>query len=189
MPKIDQVTTRGGDKGKTSLVDGSRVAKSSLRVRAYGTVDELNSCLGLVRCEMLPEEILKRVLIIQNELFDLGSELATPTDSTEADRVPNIRQYQIDLLEGWLEEANQRLRPAKNFILPGGSRAAAQLHIARTVARRAERELVAFIESGAEVNPCCLKFLNRLSDLCFVWARFCNNRGQDDILWQPGPHR
>ncbi|HKJ04031.1 MAG TPA: cob(I)yrinic acid a,c-diamide adenosyltransferase [Geopsychrobacteraceae bacterium] len=189
MPKIDRVTTKGGDKGKTSLVDGSRVAKCSLRVCAYGTVDELNSCLGLVRCEVLPDEILKRLLMVQHELFDLGGELATPTASAEADHIPNIRQHQIDLLESWLEEANNQLQPAKNFILPGGSRAAAQLHIARTVARRAERKLVALIESGAEINPCCLKFLNRLSDLCFVWARLCNNCGQDDIFWKPGPHR
>jgi len=128
-------------------------------------------------------------LNIQNELFDLGGELATPADSAEADRIPNVRQYQIDLLESWLEEANSTLQPAKNFVLPGGTRAAAQLHVARTVARRAERELVALVESGVEVNSCCLKFLNRLSDLCFVWARLCNNHGQDDILWQPGPHR
>lgn len=189
MPEINRVTTKGGDKGKTSLVDGSRVPKCSLRVRSYGTVDELNSCLGLVRCEELPEGLLQKLLKIQNELFDLGSELATPPDSAEAERVPNVRQYQVDLLEGWLEEANSQLQPAKNFVLPGGTRAAAQLHIARTVTRRAERELVALMESGGEVNPCCLKFLNRLSDLCFVWARLCNNRGEDDILWQPGPHR
>lgn len=189
MPEIDRVTTRGGDKGKTSLVDGSRVAKCSLRVCAYGTVDELNSCLGLVRCEELPGDLLKKLLTIQNELFDLGSELATPTDSAEAGRIPNIRQYQIDLLESWLETANRQLQPAKNFVLPGGTRAAAQLHVARTVARRAEREVVALMESGAEINPCCLKFLNRLSDLCFVWARLFNNQGQGDILWQPGPHR
>lgn len=189
MPEIDRVTTRGGDKGKTSLVDGSRVAKCSLRVCSYGTVDELNSCLGLVRCEELPEGLRDKILLVQNELFDLGSELATPSDSTEAEQVPNIRQFQIDLLETWLNESNSQLQPAKNFILPGGSRAAAQLHVARTVARRAERELVALMESGSEINPCCLKFLNRLSDLCFVWARFCNNQGRDDILWQPGPHR
>ncbi|PLX92477.1 MAG: ATP:cob(I)alamin adenosyltransferase [Desulfuromonas sp.] len=189
MPKIDRVTTRGGDKGKTSLVDGSRVAKCAQRVCAYGTVDELNSCLGLVRCEELPPGVMEKILNVQNELFDLGSELATPADSPEAERVPNIRQYQIDLLESWLSEANDQLRPAENFVLPGGTRAAAQLHIARTVARRAERELVALMEEGAEVNPCCLKFLNRLSDLCFVWARLCNDRGRGDILWQPGPHR
>lgn len=189
MPKIDRVMTRGGDKGETSLVDGSRVAKCSQRVRAYGTVDELNSCLGLVRCEELPGELLEKLLILQNELFDLGSELATPAESEAAQRVPNIRQYQIDLLETWLTEANRQLEPARNFVLPGGTRASAQLHLARTVARRAERELVALVESGVEINPCCLKFLNRLSDLCFVWARFCNDRGRGDILWQPGPHR
>ncbi|MDT8419932.1 MAG: cob(I)yrinic acid a,c-diamide adenosyltransferase [Desulfuromonadales bacterium] len=189
MPQIDRVTTRGGDKGKTSLADGSRVAKCAQRVCTYGTVDELNSSLGLVRCEELPPGLMEKILNLQNELFDLGSELATPSDSPEAERVPNIRQYQIDLLESWLNEANAQLQPAKNFVLPGGTRAAAQLHIARTVARRAERELVALMEEDAGINPCCLKFLNRLSDLCFVWARLCNDRGREDILWQPGPHR
>lgn len=189
MPQIDRVTTKGGDKGSTSLVDGSRVPKCSLRVCAYGTVDELNSCLGLVRCEKLPEGLQEKILFVQNELFDLGSELATPSESTEAELVPNVRQFQIDTLESWLEETNAQLHPTENFILPGGTRAAAQLHVARTVTRRAERELVALMESGADINPCCLKFLNRLSDLCFVWARLCNDSGRGDILWKPGPHR
>lgn len=189
MPQIDRVTTKGGDKGQTSLVDGSRVPKCSLRVCAYGTVDELNSFLGLVRCEELPDGLQEKLLFIQNELFDLGSELATPAESPEAELVPNIRQFQIDQLENWLEETNSQLPATKNFVLPGGTRAAALLHVARTVTRRTERELVALIESGVEVNPCCLKFLNRLSDLCFVWARLCNDAGRSDILWKPGPHR
>ena len=137
----------------------------------------------------MPDGLPEKLITLQNVLFDLGGELATPEESPAAQRIPNIRQYQIDLLENWLNEANSQLQPAKNFVLPGGTRAAAQLHVARTVARRAERELVALVASGVEINPCCLKFLNRLSDLCFVWARLCNNRGRDDILWQPGPHR
>lgn len=185
----DRITTRGGDKGQTSLVDGSRVAKSSLRVNAYGTVDELNSVLGIVRCEQLPEGLSEKILQLQNELFDLGCELATPANSELAEKIPNVRQAQIDLLESWLEETNQQLEPAGNFVLPGGTRAAAALHLARTVTRRCEREVVALIESGVEVNPCCLRFLNRLSDLCFVWARLCNDNGRADIRWQPGPHR
>lgn len=189
MPKLDRIMTRGGDQGETSLADGSRVPKSSPRVKAYGTVDELNSVLGLVRCEALPEGLNEKLLQLQNELFDLGCELATPEGSELAGQIPNVRQFQIDLLESWLQEANRQLKPAHNFVLPGGSRAAASLHLARTVTRRCERELVALIETGAEVNPCCLRFLNRLSDLCFVWARLCNDNGKADILWQPGPHR
>ncbi len=189
MPKLDKIMTRGGDKGETSLVDGTRVAKCSQRVKTYGTVDELNSVLGMVRCEELPDGLNEKLLQLQNELFDLGCELATPTDSELADKIPNVRQFQIDMLESWLQETNQQLEPTNNFVLPGGTRAAATLHLARTVTRRCERELVALIESGAEINPCCLRFLNRLSDLCFVWARLCNDYGKADIRWQPGPHR
>ena len=189
MPKTDTVMTRGGDQGKTSLVDGSRIAKSSQRVRAYGTVDELNSVLGLARCEKLPKGMNEKLLQLQNELFDLGSELATPAESEIAERISHVQQSQIDLIETWLQETNQQLEPAHNFILPGGSRAAATLHLARTVTRRCERELVALVEAGDNINPCCLKFLNRLSDLFFVWARFCNDLGRADIRWQPGAHR
>ena len=189
MPKLDKIMTRGGDKGETSLVDGTRIAKCSPRVTAYGTVDELNSVLGMVRCEELPEGLNEKLLQLQNELFDLGCELATPADSELAEKIPNVRQFQIDLLEDWLNETNQQLEPANNFVLPGGSRGAATLHLARTVTRRCERELVALMETGVEINPCCLRFLNRLSDLCFVWARLCNDYGKADIRWQPGPHR
>ena len=189
MPKLDKIMTRGGDKGKTSLVDGTRVAKCSQRVTTYGTVDELNSVLGMVRCEQLPEGLNEKLLQLQNELFDLGCELATPAESELAGKIPNVRQFQIDLLESWLQECNAQLEPAENFVLPGGTRAAATLHLARTVTRRCERELVALLETGAEINPCCLKFINRLSDLCFVWARLCNDYGKADIRWQPGPHR
>jgi cob(I)alamin adenosyltransferase len=189
MPELDTIMTRGGDKGETSLVDGTRVAKCSQRVKAYGTVDELNSVFGMVRCEELPEGLNEKLLQLQNELFDLGCELATPVESEFTDKIPNVRQFQIDLLESWLQEANQQLEPAGTFVLPGGTRAAATLHLARTVARRCEREVVALVESGADVNSCCLKFLNRLSDLCFVWARLCNDFGRSDIRWQAGPHR
>lgn len=189
MPKLDKIVTRGGDKGETSLADGSRIAKCSQRVKTYGTVDELNAVLGLVRCEVLPAGLNEKLLQLQNELFDLGCELATPADSERAATIPNVRQFQVDLLEGWVKEATEQLQPAQNFVLPGGTRSAAALHLARTVARRCERELVALIETGAEINPCCLQFLNRLSDLCFVWARLCNDNGKSDITWQPGPHR
>lgn len=184
MPKLDEIMTRGGDKGQTSLVDGSRVSKASQRVKTYGTVDELNSVFGLVRCENLPENLTTKILYLQNELFNLGGELATPLESKFADRLPRIQQTHIDLLETWLEEARQQLSPAESFVLPGGTRAAALLHLARTVTRRCERELVTLMETDA-VNPACLGFINRLSDLCFVWSRLCNDSGATDILWNP----
>ncbi len=189
MPELDKIVTRSGDSGETSLADGSRVPKCSLRVEAYGTVDELNAVLGLVRCEQLPADLNDKLLQLQNELFDLGCELATPTDSERAESIPTVRQFQVNLLEQWVTEANRLLKPACNFVLPGGTRAAAALHLARTVARRCERQMVSLANSGETVNPCCLKFVNRLSDLCFVWARLCNDNGHDDIFWQPGPHR
>ncbi|MFO7766471.1 MAG: cob(I)yrinic acid a,c-diamide adenosyltransferase [Pelovirga sp.] len=188
MPKLDQIMTRGGDKGKTSLVDGRRVSKASQRVKTYGTVDELNSVLGLARCEELPPGIKDKLLQLQNELFNLGGELATPADSEQAARIPNVHQGQIDTLERWLEEDREKLIPAQNFVLPGGTRAAAVLHLARTVTRRCERELVSLAEMD-DINPLSLGFLNRLSDLCFVWARLCNDGGKADIFWQPGEHR
>lgn len=184
MPKLDEIMTRGGDKGETSLVDGSRVSKASQRVKTYGTVDELNAVFGLVRCEELPEDLTAKVLYLQNELFNLGGELATPLDSEFADRLPRIQQAHIELLENWLEKARQQLTAADSFILPGGTRAAALLHLARTVTRRCERELVTLMDTEA-VNPACLSFINRLSDLCFVWSRQCNANGTADILWQP----
>ncbi len=182
MPKLDKIMTRGGDQGQTSLVNGARVSKGSQRVNTYGSIDELNSILGVVRCEPLPEEIAAKLLQLQNELFNLGSELATPIDSDTYAQVPHMKQEQIDRLENWLEEARDILTPAANFILPGGTRAAANLHLARTVTRRCEREMVLLAETE-EINPLCLKFVNRLSDLCFVWARLCNDYGKADIYW------
>ena len=184
MPKLDQIMTRGGDKGTTSLVDGTRVSKSSQRVKTYGTVDELNAVFGLVRCEELPDGLESRILQLQNELFNLGGELATPVDCEYAGKLPQIKPSQVERLENWLEEAREKIEPADNFILPGGSKPAAILHLARTVTRRCERELVALAQEEA-INPHCLTFLNRLSDLCFVWARWCNDCGRSDILWQP----
>lgn len=183
MPELNTIMTRGGDKGKTSLVDGSRISKGSQRVKTYGIVDELNSIFGLVRCEQLPENLSEKMLQLQNELFNLGGELATPIESKFYQRLPIIQQTQIDRLESWLKEASGLIEPTQNFILPGGTRAAATLHLARTVTRRCERELVLLMETE-QVNPLCLCFLNRLSDLCFVWARQCNDHGRADILWQ-----
>ena len=183
MPKLDRITTGGGDKGETSLVGGSRVAKCSLRVCAYGTVDELNSVVGLIRCEELPDGLLEKLCLIQNQLFDLGSELATPPAAKSSRQGWGISQKQIEQLEDWLQEANEKLQPAATFVLPGGSRAAALCHLARTVARRTEREVVA-LQQSEDVEPLCLPYLNRLSDLFFVWARLCNDGGRSDLLWE-----
>lgn len=183
MPTLDRITTGGGDKGETSMVDGSRIAKCSQRVCAYGTVDELNSVVGLVRCEELPEGLHEKLCLIQSQLFDLGSELATPPAAKSKIEGWGISTKQIEQLEAWLQETNQKLQPAPTFVLPGGGRGSALMHLARTVTRRTEREVVALRQTEA-VEPLCLLFLNRLSDLFFVWARLCNDEGRGDLLWE-----
>lgn len=186
MPRLDRITTGGGDQGETSLVDGSRIAKSDPRVCAYGTVDELNSVIGLIRCEELPTGLFDKICQLQNQLFDLGSELATPAAIKNQKQGWGISARQIEQLEIWLQETNDKLQPVESFVLPGGSRAAALCHLARTVARRAERELVKLVQTGSD-EPLCLRYLNRLSDLFFVWARLCNDEGRKDLLWQRNP--
>ena len=183
MPRLDCITTGGGDQGETSLVDGSRVAKSDLRVCAYGSVDELNSVIGVLRCEELPPGMFDKICQVQNQLFDLGSELATPAAIKDQKQGWGISHTQIEQLELWLQESNAKLQPVDSFILPGGSRGAALCHLARTVARRAERELVKLVQNGND-ESLCLRYLNRLSDLFFVWARLCNDEGRADLLWQ-----
>jgi cob(I)alamin adenosyltransferase len=186
MPILDRITTGGGDTGETSLVAGSRVAKCSPRVCAYGTVDELNSVIGLVRCEELPDGMAEKICRIQSHLFDLGSELATPPAAKQLKQGWGIGQQQVAQLEDWLQQSNSRLEPAPTFVLPGGSRAAALLHLARTVTRRAEREVVA-LGATESAEPLCQLYLNRLSDLFFVWARLCNDEGRGDLLWERTP--
>jgi cob(I)alamin adenosyltransferase len=198
MVKLDRITTGSGDGGTTSLADGSRVPKTSPRVVACGTVDELNSLLGVVRAEATPAEIDVELGRIQHDLFDLGADLATPTGGLAEAHLPRLCNDQVCRLESLIEAATARLLPAESFILPGGSRAAAFLHLARTVARRAERAVMALVEAeaasgpagaSASVNTACLRYLNRLSDLCFVWARRCNDDGRADVLWQPYPEQ
>jgi cob(I)alamin adenosyltransferase len=194
MVRLDRITTGSGDEGITSLADGSRVAKTSPRVCAYGTVDELNCVLGLARQEELPPEIMEGLLAIQQDLFDLGGDLATPAAGVEETHLPRLREDQVLRLEEAIAAATARLEPLDSFVLPGGSRGAAALHLARAVARRAEREVIGLVKAEAgrsaphqasAVNPLCLKYLNRLSDLCFVWARRCNDEGRGDLLWKP----
>lgn len=187
MVKLTKIYTRGGDAGDTSLGDGARVRKDTVRVEAYGTVDEANSIIGLARLHTTggTDDILSRV---QNDLFDLGADLCRPEDGRKGDGGLRISAGQVDRLEGEIDRLNADLAPLESFILPGGTPAAAYLHQARTVARRAERLVVALAAKEA-VNDQAVKYLNRLSDLLFVMARHCNDGGARDVLWTPGANR
>ena len=187
MVRLTRIYTRGGDKGDTSLGDGSRVPKQSLRVEAYGTVDEANAVIGLARLHADPEAdaMLAR---IQNDLFDLGADLCTPEDGRRAAGALRIVAAQIVRLEQEIDAMNARLGPLDSFILPGGTAAAAHLHLARTVTRRAER-LICALAAAEPVNPEAVKYLNRLSDHLFVLGRRVNDNGARDVLWQPGATR
>jgi cob(I)alamin adenosyltransferase len=185
MVKLTRIYTRGGDKGLTSLGDGSRVAKHVDRVEAYGAVDEANAVIGLVRLttEGEPDAMLAR---IQNDLFDVGADLCTP--GTESEKHLRVTAAQIKRLEKEIDAMNKELAPLTSFILPGGNASAAHLHHARTVTRRAER-LTCKLAETETVNSEAIKYLNRLSDHLFVLARYVNNKGINDILWQPGATR
>ena len=187
MVQLTRIYTRGGDKGKTSLGSGKRVAKHDQRVAAYGTVDEANATIGLVRLHAEPglDEILDR---IQNDLFDLGADLCTPHDPPPAHEALRISTAQVERLEREIDRVNEPLAPLKSFVLPGGSPAAAHLHLARTVVRRAERAITTLAEREA-VNPAAVHYINRLSDLLFVLARAANDDGAGDVLWVPGANR
>ena len=193
MVQLTKIYTRGGDKGDTSLGDGSRVAKHHLRVEAYGTVDEANAVIGLARVEILrtpdTDDMLDPALNrIQNDLFDLGADLCTPEDGRRAEGALRIIDTQVYWLESEIDRINGALDPLSSFILPGGTPVAAQLHLARTVTRRAER-LITALAAEALVNPEAIKYLNRLSDLLFVMSRAANGSGKDDVLWVPGGSR
>ena len=180
--RLSKIYTRTGDKGTTGLGDGSRVPKDSLRVEAFGTVDELNSVIGLLLAEELRPEVRECLTDIQHDLFDLGGELCIPGHTAVSDS-------QVERLENILDSFNAGLPPLKEFILPGGARPAALCHLARTVCRRAERRLVT-LANAEVVSPTALKYLNRLSDLLFVLARVLNrHHHQGDVLWQPGKNR
>jgi cob(I)alamin adenosyltransferase len=178
--RLTKIYTRGGDKGETSLGDGSRTSKLDPRIRAYGIVDELNSQLGVVLAGDLPDELHAPLQRIQNQLFDVGADLSVPFDA--ADDKLRATQAMVDELEVLCDEHNAPLPELRSFILPGGTEAAARLHVARTVARRAE---LASLE--AEVNPLARVYLNRLSDFLFIAARRANQlAGADEPLWKPG---
>ena len=184
MVRLTKIYTRGGDAGETSLGGGARVKKHDARVEAYGTVDEANAAIGLARLETEggADAMLER---IQNDLFDLGADLCRLGSLEEGLR---IAQTQIDRLEGEIDALNERLKPLESFVLPGGGRAAAALHLARTVVRRAERLITALAEQEA-VNPLAVIYANRLSDHLFVLARHLNDDGATDTLWVPGANR
>jgi cob(I)alamin adenosyltransferase len=183
---LSRIYTRGGDQGRTSLGDGTRVAKHSPRVEAYGTVDEANAAIGLARLhtEGTADAMLAR---IQNDLFDLGADLCRPGAETIDGRL-RVIDSQVERLEREIDAMNAELAPLRSFVLPGGSPAAAFLHLARTVVRRAERLVVALAENEA-VNPAVIRYLNRLSDHLFVLARHLNDKGAKDVLWVPGANR
>ena len=186
MVKLNRIYTRGGDKGRTSLADGRRVPKHDLRVAAYGAVDEANATLGLAR--LAPSPYDKLLLLIQNDLFDLGADLATPELENPPYPPLRITQGQVKRLEQEIDKHNADLKPLNSFVLPGGTQQAIYLHLARTVTRRAERALTQLAAREA-INPETIKYLNRLSDLLFVLARHANDKGAGDVLWVPGQNR
>ena len=184
MVKLTRIYTRGGDKGQTSLGSGKRVPKHDPRVDAYGQVDEANAAIGLARLHTRgsADAMLAR---IQNDLFDLGADLCRP-EPKEGDL--RIVESQVTRLEREIDKMNAALQPLQSFVLPGGTPAAAYLHLARTIARRAERAMTALAEKNW-VNPEAIKYINRLSDHLFVLSRYLNGKGKRDILWQPGANR
>jgi cob(I)alamin adenosyltransferase len=191
MVKLNKIYTRTGDDGSTGLANGERRSKADARVDAYGDVDEANSAIGLARLSTaaMPEldAMLER---IQNDLFDLGADLATPPSDQPLGYEPlRIVPAQVARLESEIDALNTRLAPLRSFVLPGGSAAAAGLHLARAICRRAERRMVALAASGEEVSAPALHFINRLSDFLFVAARVANSDGADDVLWKPGQNR
>ncbi|HEX8234192.1 MAG TPA: cob(I)yrinic acid a,c-diamide adenosyltransferase [Caulobacteraceae bacterium] len=190
MVRLTKIYTRTGDGGDTGLATGARVRKTDLRVSAYGDVDEANACVGLARLHTADDEALDPLLArIQNELFDLGADLATPQEGVKGWEPLRIIDAQVTRLEADLDRLNEDLPPLDSFVLPAGSPVAAALHLARTVARRAERSAVALQDSGEQVTPAALKYLNRLSDLLFVAARYANKGASGDVLWRPGATR
>lgn len=192
MVKLNKIYTKTGDDGTTALVSGPRRQKDDLRVEAYGTIDEANSAIGVARLHMQGMPILDTMLMsIQNDLFDLGADLATPDTGEKPEYEPlRIVETQVARIEADIDQLNADLQPLKSFVLPGGHSAAAHLHLARTITRRAERLMVTLGRTkGDIVSEAALKYVNRLSDFLFVAARHANDRGLADVLWVPGKNR
>ncbi|RJX65696.1 cob(I)yrinic acid a,c-diamide adenosyltransferase [Tsuneonella suprasediminis] len=189
MVKLNKIYTRTGDDGTTGLVDGSRVAKSAPRMEAIGTVDEANSVLGLLATDLAQSHHGAAIARIQNDLFDLGADLATPGDDfTPSEMVLRIVPAQIEWLEREIDAAGEQLEPLTSFVLPGGSEASARAHLARAVVRRAERTMVT-LAAAERVNPAAMAYINRLSDYLFQLARLLNDCGRADVKWVPGGSR
>lgn len=188
MVKLNKIYTRTGDTGSAGLVDGSRVSKASARMAAIGDVDEANASVGMAIILLDDESLGRQLRRIQNDLFDLGADLCTP--ESENPKYPPLRitQPQIDRLEHEIDAMNAKMKPLDSFILPGGTPAAAHLHLARTVARRAER-LMTELATHERINPLAVAYINRLSDHLFVLARHLNDDGAKDVLWVPGKNR
>ncbi len=188
MVYLDRIYTKSGDEGKTSLGDGRRVPKTDSRIVAYGGVDELNSVIGIAVASGVPQTIATRLTHIQNDLFDLGADLCVPETPAAGPERLRVNAAQVTTLENWIDEATAQLEPLKSFVLPGGALPSAHLHQARTVCRRVEIGVLRLAEVEP-INPQTLIYLNRLSDLLFVWARLCNDGGKNDVLWTPGKFR
>ena len=187
MVKLTRIYTRGGDKGKTTLGDGSRVSKNDLRINTIGNIDEANATLGLVKLYLTMKDDQEIINRLQHDLFDVGADLCYPSDTLTPVKL-RINTFQVQRLEFEITKLNNSLEPLNSFVLPGGTTASAYLHLARTVIRRAERSLCALHEVHP-LNPCLIQYLNRLSDYCFVMGRYFNNMGKDDILWIPGKNQ
>lgn len=192
MVKLNKIYTRTGDDGTTGLVDGSRLPKHAARMEAIGAVDEANSALGLAAVALKGSDHPKALFRIQNDLFDLGADLATPAgegeDFAPSEMVLRIVSAQVEWLEDAIDAANEGLEPLTSFVLPGGTEAAARLHVARAACRRAERSMTAMAEAEP-TNPQALAYINRLSDYLFVLARVANDGGKGDVKWIPGANR
>ena len=187
MVTLNRIYTKSGDKGETALGDGTRLPKHALRIAAYGTVDEANAAIGIARLHTGAhgDEILAR---IQNDLFDLGADLCVPEGGRRNEGALRIVEAQVERLEREIDAMNAELAPLNSFVLPGGTPAAAYLHLARTIVRRAERLMVELSEQE-KIGAAAIKYINRLSDHLFVMARYANDRGTKDVLWKPGANR
>jgi cob(I)alamin adenosyltransferase len=187
MVRLNRIYTKTGDKGETGLGDGTRIPKNAQRIAAYGTVDETNATIGLARLHTTGE-VDAMLARIQNDLFDLGADLCVPETSEHSAKALRIVDSQVDRLEREIDAMNAELSPLKSFVLPGGTPAAAYLHLARTIARRAERVMVGLSQIDPIGIP-ALKYMNRLSDHLFVVSRYVNDKGAKDVLWTPGANR
>jgi cob(I)alamin adenosyltransferase len=186
--KLDKIYTRTGDEGNTSLGDGSRLPKFHIRVTAYGSIDEANSVIGVALLHVTDRDVIQVLRHIQNDLFDVGADLCRPEQPGKDKPVLRITEDQVIWLEKRIDHFNADLEPLTSFVLPGGSPASTYLHLARTVTRRAERDVVR-LSADEPVNPAVLRYINRLSDLFFVLGRYLNDKGREDVRWQPGLHR